>query len=166
MSWCVKLRTCHLNIGHYSLNLSTEIMLTQGWLILVYILEINENATLVFLIFLQHGLGHQNLVFIRQLYFTYSIKRSFFVLIECQYSLLKSTYSKTCYLTPCNVPHEWFVFLRRVLLADWVDYIFPTSKFRYVFFISKYSKIKYFKNVNNFRAGGSGKSEGRYLSYV
>ena len=130
------------------------------------ILEINENATLVFLIFLRHGLGHQNFVLIRQLYFTYSIKRSFFVLIEYQYSLLKSTCSKTSYLTPCNVPHEWFVFLLPALLADRVDYIFPTSKFRYVFFISKYSKIKFLKIVNNFRAGGSGKSEGSHLSYV
>ena len=55
------------------------------------ILEINENATLVFSISFQHGLVHQNFVFIRQQYFTYSIKRSSFVLIDCQYVLFKST---------------------------------------------------------------------------
>ena len=49
----------------------------------ILVLEINENATLVFSISFQHGLFHQNFVFIRQLYFTYSIKRSFFVLIDC-----------------------------------------------------------------------------------
>ena len=48
----------------------------------VNILKINENATLVFSISFQHGLVHQNFVFIRQLYVTYSIKRSFFVLID------------------------------------------------------------------------------------
>ena len=60
------------------------------------ILEINENATFVFSISFQHGLVHQNVAFIRQLYmyFTYSIKRSFFVLIDCQYALFKSTCSK------------------------------------------------------------------------
>ena len=78
-----------------------------------------------------------------------------FVSIDCQSTLFKSTCSKTSYLTPCNVPDEWFVFLHLVLLADWVDYIFPTSKCWYVFSISKYSKIKSFKNVKIFRAGGS-----------
>ena len=58
---------------------------------------------------------------------------------------LKVLVQKTSYLTPCNVPHEWFVFLLRVLLSDWVDYIFPTSKCRYVFSISKYWKIKSLK---------------------
>ena len=129
----------------------------------VTILEIIENATPLFSISFQHGLVDRNFVFIRQLYFTYSIKRSVFVLIDCQHSLFKSTCSKTSYLTPCNVPHEWFVFLHRALLADRVDYIFPTSKFRCVFSISKHSKIKSLKIVNNFRAGGSGKSEGRYM---
>ena len=72
-----------------------------------HILEINENATLVFLIAFQHGLVHQNFVFIRLLYFTYSIKRSFVVLIDCQYMhCLKVLVQKTSYLTPCNVPHE------------------------------------------------------------
>ena len=47
-----------------------------------------------------------------------------------------------------------------------MDYIFPTSKCRYVFSISKYSKIKSFKIVNNFKTGGSGQLEGRYLSCV
>ena len=74
--------------------------------IVQYILEINENATLVFSISFHHGLIHHNFVFIRQLYFTYSIKRPLFVLIDCQYALLKSTCSKTNYLAPCNVPHE------------------------------------------------------------
>ena len=87
----------------------------------LYILEINENATLVFSISFQHGLVHTNFAFIRQLYFTYSINRSFFVLTDCQIVLFKSTCSKTRYLTPCNVPHEWFVFLHRALLADLVD---------------------------------------------
>ena len=111
------------------------------------ILEINENATLVFSISFQHRLVHQNFVFIRQLYFTYAIKRSFFVLIDCKYVLFKSTCSKTSYLTPCNVSHQWFVFLLRVLLADGLDYIFPTSKCRYVFSISKYWNIKSLKKM-------------------
>ena len=55
-------------------------------------------------------------------------KDHFFVLVDWQYALFKSTCSKTSYLTPCIVPHEWFVFMDRTLLADWVDYIFPTSK--------------------------------------
>ena len=107
------------------------------------ILEINKNATLVFSICFQHWLVHEHFVFIGQLYFTYYIKRSPFLLIDCQYALLKSTWSKTSYPTPCNVPHEWFLFLHRALFADWGDYIFPTSKCRYVFSISIYSKIKY-----------------------
>ena len=52
--------------------------------------------------------------------------------------LFKSTCHKTSYLTPCNVPHEWFEFLHCVLLAVREDYIFPTSKCRYSFSISKY----------------------------
>ena len=131
-----------------------------------YILEINENATLVFSIYFQHGVVHQIFVLIRQLIFTYAIKISFFVLIDCQYALFESTCSKTSYLTPCNVPHEWFVFYHRDLLSDLVDYNFPTSKCRYVFSISKYSKIKSLTNVNNFRTGGSGKLECCYLSFV
>ena len=116
--------------------------------------------------FFQHGLIHQNVVFIRRLYFTYSIKRSFFVLVDCQYTLFKSTCSKTSYLTSCDVAHERIVFLHRDLLADRVDYIFPTSKFRYVLSISKYSKIKSLKNMKNLRVSGSGKLEGLYLSCV
>ena len=54
--------------------------------LLPLILKINENATLVFSISFQHRLVHQNFVFIRQLYFTYSIKRSFYVLTDCQYA--------------------------------------------------------------------------------
>ena len=76
----------------------------------IYILKINENATLVFSISFQQGLVNQNFAFIWQLYFTYSIKRSFFVLIDCKYALFKSTCSKTTFLTFCNVPHELFVF--------------------------------------------------------
>ena len=71
-----------------------------------YILEINENATLVFSIPFQHGLVYQKFVFIRQLYFTYAIKRSFFALIDCQYALFKSNCSKKSYLTIFYVPHE------------------------------------------------------------
>ena len=89
----------------------------------LYILKINENATLLFSIFFQHGLVNQNFVFTRQLFFTYSIKRVFSVLIDCQCALFKSSYSKTSYPTLCHVPHDWFVFLHRVLLADWVDNI-------------------------------------------
>ena len=59
---------------------------------------------------------------------------------------LKVLVQKTSYLTPCYVPHVWFVFLHLAFLADWVDNIFPTSKCRYVFSISKYSKIKSEKN--------------------
>ena len=123
----------------------------------VPILKINENATLVFSISFQHGLVNHNFVFSRQLYVTFSIKRLLFVLIDFQYALFKRTCLKTSYLTPCNVPHEWLVFLHRNLLADSVDNIFPTSKCRYVFSIWKYSKIKSYKIANNFRAGGSGK---------
>ena len=100
------------------------------------------------------------------LYIFYQKIIDFFVLIDCQCALFKSTCSKTSYLTPCNVLHEWFVFLHLALLADWVDYILPTSKCRYVFSVSKYSKIKFYKIVNNFRAGGSGKLESHYLSCV
>ena len=130
------------------------------------ILEINENATLVFSMFFSNGLVHQNFVFIRQLYFTYYKKKSLFVLIDCQYALFRSTCSKTSYLTLCNVPHEWFEFLHPAPLVDWVDYIFPTSKYRHVFSISNYSMIKSLNIVNNFRAGGSGKLAGGYLSSV
>ena len=122
-----------------------------------HILEINENATLIFSISFKHGLVHQNFVFIRQLSFTYSIKRLFSVLFDCQYALFKSTSSETSYLTPCNVPHEWFVLLHPALLVDLVYNIFSTSKSRYVISISNYSKIKSLENANNFRAGGSGK---------
>ena len=75
----------------------------------------------------------------------HSLSKDIFVLIDWQYALFKSTWSKTSYLTPYYVPHEWFVFLHRVLLAYWVDYIFPTSKCRHVFSISKYSNIKSLK---------------------
>ena len=111
------------------------------------ILEINENATLVFSISFKHELVHHHFVFIGQLHFTYSIKWSVFVFIGYQCALYKSTCYKTIYLTLCNVPHEWFEFLHRVILADWVDQIFPTSKCRYVFFISKYLKAKSLKIV-------------------
>ena len=106
------------------------------WTNITYILKINENATLVFSISFQHEFVHQNFLFIRQLYFTYSIKRSFFVLIDCQYSLFKSTCSKTSYLTPCIVPHELFVFLHCALLSYRVDCIFQTLECRCVFSIS------------------------------
>ena len=76
-----------------------------------HILKINENATLVFSIFFQHGLFNQNFVVIRQFDVTYSIKRILFVLIDRQYVLFKSTCLKSSYLTPCYVPHEWFVFI-------------------------------------------------------
>ena len=134
--------------------------------VFVPILEINENATLVFSISFKRGLVHQHFAFIRQLYFTNSIKWSVFLLIGCQYALFKSTCYKTSNLTPCNVPHEWFEFLHRALWAVWVDYIFPTSKCRYSFSISKYQKIKSYKIANNFRDGGSGELEDRYLSCV
>ena len=68
---------------------------------------------------------------------------SFFVLIDFQYALFKSTCSKKKrFQTPCYALDEWFVFLLLPLLADWVDYIFPTSESRYMFSISKYSKMK------------------------
>ena len=105
------------------------------------ILEINKNATLVFWISFQHGLFH-HFFLIRQLFFTYAIKRSFSILINCQYACLKVLVKKTSYMTACNVPHEWFLLLHHDFLANWVDYNFPTSKCWYVFSISKYSKIK------------------------
>ena len=112
---------------------------------------------LYFQYFFQHGLVNQNFVLIRQLCVTFPIKRVCFVSVDCQYALFKSTCSKTSYLTLCNVPHEWLVISHRALKADWVVNIFPTSKFRYVLSISKYSKTKSFKIANNFRVGGSGK---------
>ena len=96
-------------------------------------LKINENATLVFSMSFQHGLVIQNSVFIRQSYFWYSIKRLFSVLIHCQYALFKSSCSKTSYLTPFNVPHDWFVFFDCALLADWMDNIFSSSECWYLF---------------------------------
>ena len=41
---------------------------------------------------------------------------------------------------PCNVLHEWFEFLYCALLADWVDNIFPKSKFRYLLSISNFRR--------------------------
>ena len=114
------------------------------------ILKINEIAPLVFSISFLHGLVNQSFVYIKKLYFTYSFKRLLFALIDCQYALFKISCSKTSYPTPCNVAHEWFVFLHRALLADWVDYIFPTSKCRYVVSLSIYSKIKSLKNCEQF----------------
>ena len=113
-----------------------------GIYVTAHILKINENATLVFSMSFPHGLVNQNFVFIKQLNFTYSIKRLLFALLDCQYALFKIACSKTNYPTPCNVAHEWFVFLHRAISADWVDNIIPTSKCRYVVSISKYSKIK------------------------
>ena len=113
-----------------------------------------------FLIFFQHGHGNQNFVFIIQINFESSIKRHFFALIYCKYALYKSTCLKTSYLTLCKVLLEWFVFFHSALLADWVDNIFPTSKCRYVFSISKYLKIKSLKVAINLRAGGSGRLKG------
>ena len=98
-------------------------------LYIYHILKINENATLVFSIAFQHGLANQNFIFIKQFYFTYSIKNLFFVFIDCQYALFTSICWKTSCLTPCNVPHQWKLFSIRALLADLVDNIFPTSKF-------------------------------------
>ena len=73
--------------------------------ILKNILKINENATLVFSISFQHELFNKNFVFIRQLYFTYSTKRLFFVWIDCQYVQFNSISSKTSNMTPYNVTH-------------------------------------------------------------
>ena len=70
-------------------------------------------------------------------------------------------------LTLNNVSHEWFVFLYRPLLADWVDNIFPTSINMSICILHiKDTKIKYLKNANYSRGGGSGKLEGRCPSYV
>ena len=62
-------------------------------------------------------LSNKKLFFVRQLYFTYSIKRLLFALVDCQYALLKSTCSKTSYLTPCIVPYEWTCILHHALIA-------------------------------------------------
>ena len=129
-----------------------------------YILKINENATLVLATSFKHGLDNSNFVLMRRLYFASSIKRLIFVLIHWKYTLFKSTCFKTSYFTPCNV--EWFVFCHSALLVYWVDNVFLTWKCWYVFFTSKYSKIKSFKNANILRAGGSGRFEGRFPSCV
>ena len=109
----------------------------------IYILKINENAmfTCIFDIFptwtcQSKFCFHQTII----LYIFYQ-KIILHILIYCQYALFKSTWSKTSYLTPYNVLHEWFVLLHRALLAYWVDNIFPTSKCGYVFSISKCWKI-------------------------
>ena len=58
----------------------------------IYILEINENATLVFSISFQHGLVDQ--IFFSLDNCILSNDHSFLILlIDCQYSLFKSTYS-------------------------------------------------------------------------
>ena len=103
-----------------------------------YIPKINEKATVIFSISYQHG--HIKKLFSPDNGTLHSLSKVV-VLICCQYALFKSTCSKTSYLTLCDVPHEWFVFLHRALWADWVDNILPTSKCRYVFSTSKYSKI-------------------------
>ena len=99
----------------------------------------------------KYWLVNQNFVFIRQLYFTYSIKRLFFVLNDCQYTLFKSTFSKTSYL----VSNDWFVFLHRALLAEWVDNIFLTSKYRFPY-----------QNIGRLNLKKLRKLEGRYPSCV
>ena len=134
---------------------------------MISILKINENATLVFSILnMDYSLADQNFVCIRQFYFTYSIENVFFVLIDCQYVLFKSICLKTSYPIPCNFLHEWFLFFHRDLLAYRMDNIFPSSKYRYVLSISKYSKIKSSEFANNFRTGGIDKLEGCFLSCV
>ena len=75
-------------------------------LIFIYILKINENATLVFSISFLHGLVNQSFVLIKQLYLTYCIKKLLFVLIDCQYAWFKIACSKTSYPTPYYVAHE------------------------------------------------------------
>ena len=75
--------------------------------------------------------------------YIYSIKRSFFVLIDCQYALFKSTCSKIKKIwLPVMFRMIDLYFSHRALLGDWVDYIIATSNCRFVFSISKYSKFK------------------------
>ena len=70
------------------------------------------------------------------------LKKYSLCLLVVNVHCLKVFYSKTGYMTLLNVPHEWFVFFHRALLADWVTNIFPRSKCRYALSISTYSKIK------------------------
>ena len=87
-------------------NIRNQTIATTRGMGVVYILKIDENATLEFSISSLHGLFNQNVVFIKQLYFTYPIKRLLFALIDCQYALFKIACSKTSYQTPCHVAHE------------------------------------------------------------
>ena len=82
--------------------------------ILYCILKINENSIIVFFGIFPTWTSQSKFCFHHK-NFTYSFKRLFFVLIDCQYALFKRTSSNTSYLTPCNVPHEWFVFMHRAL---------------------------------------------------
>ena len=61
------------------------------------------------------------------------------------------------FLTSCNVPHKWFVFLHRALLADWVSNIFPTSKCWYCSPYQNIRRLNLKTTANNLRADGSGK---------
>ena len=75
---------------------------------------------------------------------------------------LRASLGTSLLLTFCSCS-TWVIC---ILFADWVDIIFISSKCRYVFSISKYSKIKSLKNANNFSAGCSGKLWGRFPSCV
>ena len=104
-----------------------------------YILKINKNATLVFSRYFQHELVNQNFVFIRLLYLTYSIKRLFCVLIDCQYHCLTVLVQKQVIWLPVMFHMSDLYFSSRscrfTRFTRWVDDIFPASKCRYVFSI-------------------------------
>ena len=56
--------------------------------------------------------------------------------------------------------------LHRALLSDCLYNIFPASKCRYVFSVSKYSKIQSLINADNFSAGSSGEYESFYSCMI
>ena len=133
------------------------------------ILKINENVTLGISISFQSKFCFHFISILHILF------KDFFESIYCQYASFKSTCSKAGYVTPCKVPHEWFEFLYRVLIAYWRNYFFPNVKM--LLLLSQVAikicvlhikikrlKIQILKIANNVRAGGSGKFEGHYPS--
>ena len=108
----------HANRGRLLLRTPGPVPLGLAYVLLV---ETNPfpNLSLFYLTMLfEYPSVLSRFCFIRQLCCTFFKKRVFFVSVDCQYALFKSTCSKTSYLTPCNVPHEGFLISHRALKAD------------------------------------------------